>query len=44
VGSRKWVESVEKVCSARANKGCRVPACGQANVKLACVSGQCVRR
>jgi hypothetical protein len=44
VGSRKWVESVEKVCSARADKGCRVPACGQANVRLACVSGQCVRR
>jgi len=44
VGSRKWVQSVEKVCGARANKGCRVPACGQANVELACVSGQCVRR
>ena len=44
VGSRAWVESVEKVCHARADKGCRVPACGQAHVELACVSGQCVRR
>ena len=44
VGSRKWVKSVEKVCSTRADKGCGVPSCGQANVQLACVSGQCVRR
>ena len=44
VGSRRWVDAVERICSARAEKGCRVPACGQANVRLECVAGRCVNR
>jgi hypothetical protein len=44
-GSRKWVAAVEKACAGKdSRRQCRVPACGQAHVKLSCLSGQCVNR
>ena len=43
VGSAAWVGAHEAYCKAHSGKGCHVPACGQASVRLACEQGRCTR-
>lgn len=41
VGSGAWVSAHEAFCKSHPGKGCRVPSCGQAYVRLACTQGRC---
>jgi len=43
IGSAAWVGAHEAFCKTHPGKGCHVPACGQASVRLACEQGRCTR-
>ena len=43
VGSGAWVGAHEAFCKSHPGKGCGVPSCGQADVRVACTQGRCTR-